>query len=87
LSVESASTLAVEPGASIAFSDCSEEPAWSGILTVDADLSACTVRFGTDAAGLSAAQRIKLRTADGGRVRLDETGRLLPVGSMTVILR
>ena len=87
LSVESASTLAVEPGASIAFSDCSEEQTWSGILTVDADLSACTVRFGTDAAGLSAAQRIKLRTADGGRVRLDETGRLLPVGSMTVILR
>ena len=77
LEVESASVLSVADGASLSFAD-SSALAWGGTLTLDADLSACTVRFGTGKTGLSTSQRRKITTAAGGRVRLDDSGRLYP---------
>ncbi len=77
LEVESASVLSVADGASLAFAD-SSALAWGGTLTLDADLSACTVRFGTGKTGLATSQRRKITTAAGGRVRLDDSGRLYP---------
>jgi hypothetical protein len=88
LNVESSGgTLQVPDGASISFSMSQNSPAWTGILTVDANLESSTVRFGSDENGLSVSQRIRIRTADGRRVRLDETGRLYPADGFVVIVR
>ena len=87
LQVESSSTLQIPDGASISFASSKDSQAWTGILTVDANLDACSVRFGSDENGLSASQRIKIRTVDGRRVKLDETGRLYPADGFMLFVR
>ena len=87
LQVESSSTLQIPDGASISFASSKDSQAWTGILTVDANLDACSVRFGSDENGLSASQRIKIRTVDGRRVKLDETGRLYLADGFMLFVR
>ena len=87
LQVESSSTLQIPDGASVSFASSKDSQAWTGILTVDANLDACSVRFGSDENGLSASQRIKIRTVDGRRVKLDETGRLYPADGFMLFVR
>ena len=88
LNVESSGgTLQVPDGASISFAMSQNSPAWTGILTVDANLESSTIRFGSDENGLGVSQRIRIRTADGRRVRLDETGRLYPADGFMLFVR
>ena len=87
LQVESSSTLQIPDGASVSFASSKDSQAWTGILTVDANLDACSVRFGSDENGLSASQRIKIKTVDGRRVKLDETGRLYPADGFMLFVR
>ena len=76
LNVESASTLSVPPGALLSFADSSGSSWTSGVdVIVDADLTADSVRFGTNASGLTVSQARHLR--NGGRpCYLDENGYL-----------
>ena len=83
LTVAAAGTLRIGAGASIAFADSSSAE-WTlpvgAHLVIDADMSVDSVRFGTNANGLSKAQLARIRTLDGAHVRLNANGYLRCMG-------
>lgn len=89
LNVESASTLSVPSGALLSFADSSGVAWTAGVdVVVDADLTADSVRFGTNASGLTALQARHLRNG-GRRCCLDENGylRQRPVTGMMLFFK
>ena len=77
LSVISNSTLAVSAGAELSFAKSSAVD-WGGYrLTITGEAAAHTLRFGTDATGLSPDQQKAIRW-NGSRAKLDANGYLYP---------
>lgn len=77
LTVAKAGAINVAEGAVLSFADSSEVEWTAGAgerVIVTADLTKNSVRFGTDANGLTAGQLRVLRNAAGKRVALDENG-------------
>ena len=89
LNIESASTLSVPSGALLSFADSSGSSWTTGVdVVVDADLTADSVRFGTNASGLTASQARRLK--NGGRpCYLDENGylRQKPITGLMLIFK
>jgi autotransporter-associated beta strand protein len=69
--------------AALAFADCSAKP-WTGTLAISGRLKATTLRFGTDAYGLSSAQLARL-SKTGETLYLDQQGYLCQVPRGTLI--
>lgn len=86
LELLSSSSIRLNDGtASLAFADCGDR-VWTGTLTLEGKLKPRTLRFGTDAAGLTKAQLACLRKS-GGSLYLDANGYLLqtPIGTLFAI--
>jgi autotransporter-associated beta strand protein len=77
LSVISNSTLAVSAGAELSFGNSSALDWGDNRLTITGAAAAHTLRFGTDANGLSAEQMKRIRW-NGNRTKLDANGYLYP---------
>ncbi len=77
LSVISNSTLAVSAGAELSFGNSSALDWGDNRLTITGAAAAHTLRFGTDANGLSAEQMKRIRR-NGNRTKLDANGYLYP---------
>lgn len=84
LELHADATLDVGDGtAALAFPDCSLVP-WAGTLTITGRLLADTVRFGTDAGGLTDAQLAAIRNG-GDKVGLTDAGYLYRIAAGTLI--
>ena len=75
------STIDITAGGSITFADTSGQ-VWSGYLDIDGELGATSIRFGTDAAGLTVTQLARIRHG-GAEVYLDANGYLRRVETVT----
>jgi autotransporter-associated beta strand protein len=86
LELLSDSTLRLDAGAAtLSFADCSDR-IWTGTLNVDGKLGPTTLRFGTDANGLTPAQLVCLSKSGGGSLYLDQQGYLRQFPRGTLLL-
>lgn len=84
LEIHADATLDVGDGtAALAFPDCSLVP-WAGTLTITGRLLAATVRFGTDAGGLTASQLAAISNG-GDKVGITDAGYLYRIWAGTLI--
>jgi len=81
LDVTAASTINLDSGATLAFADSSGVDWTGGTLNITGTLGATSLRFGTNASGLTPAQRALISVNGSGNYTLDADGYLIPASS------